>query len=134
MAQAGIPEGLAFALGGYLDDGRPMHRETLLELTEERPPFAAGSRVWVYAGEMAGGQVTDWHIHQGPVFHVILQGRVRIESGDSSREYVAGDSYTEPVGEPHRAVNAEPDVPIISVTFQVLPPGVDDAVTSVDEG
>jgi len=118
---AQIPEDLRIQLSGFLAPGMTHSRKMRFEELYESLPKDASVRVGVYTSEIAPGGATAWHLHNGAGFFLVLQGRVRIEFQETTREYRAGDAYAEPIGVMHRAVNPEPAIPFFCVGFVVTP-------------
>jgi quercetin dioxygenase-like cupin family protein len=116
-----LPESLRIQLSGFLAPGMKHSRQMRYEELYESLPKDARVRVGIYTSEIAPGGATAWHLHNGAAFFLVLQGRVRIEFQETTREYQAGDAYAEPIGVLHRAVNPEPELPFLCVGFVVTP-------------
>jgi quercetin dioxygenase-like cupin family protein len=119
--ESSIPESLRIQLSGFLPPGKSHSRKIRFEELYESLPKDASVRVGVYTSEIAPGGATDWHLHNGAGFFLVLQGRVTIEFKETTRHYQAGDAYAEPIGVLHRAVNPEPEIPFYCVGFVVTP-------------
>lgn len=117
-----IPSDLILQLSGFVDAENPYHRNILFDELYDRLPKDPAVRVRVYTGEVGPGVATDWHIHNGASFFLVVQGRVRLEYRDSDVEYRAGDVFTEPIGQLHRAVNPDDTVPMVAFGFQATSP------------
>ena len=62
----------------------------------------AGDAVHLYCVEFGEGGRTNWHVHSGPQWLFILDGRVRIQTwGAAAQELDAGDAVVIPSGEKH---------------------------------
>ena len=62
----------------------------------------AGAAVHLYRVEFGEAGRTNWHIHSGPQWLFILEGRVRVQTwGDTAQELDAGDAVIVPPGEKH---------------------------------
>ena len=62
----------------------------------------AGAAVHLYRVEFGEGGRTNWHIHSGPQWLFILEGRVRIQTwGGAAEELGVGDAVVIPAGEKH---------------------------------
>jgi quercetin dioxygenase-like cupin family protein len=62
----------------------------------------AGVAVGVYSVEFDPGARTNWHIHSGPQWLLIVEGRVRVQTwGEPVREVEAGDTVVIQPGEKH---------------------------------
>ena len=54
---------------------------------------AEGVPVHVYRVEFADGARTNWHVHSGPQWLFVVEGRVRVQvEGEPAREVDAGDA------------------------------------------
>ena len=126
--ETSIPEELRIQLSGFLAPGSAHSRMMRFEDLYESLPKDASVRVGVYTSGIAPGGATAWHYHNGAGFFLVLQGRVRIEFQDTTRNYQAGDAYAEPIGVIHRAVNPEPTIPFLCVGFVVTPKDRDHVV------
>src|SRR5258708_32860932 len=109
--ESSIPESLRIQLSGFLPPGKSHSRKMRFEEIYESLPKDASVRVGVYTSEIAPGWATDWHLHNGAGFFVMLQGRVTIEFKEPLRPYQAGAAYAAPIGVLHRPVNPEPSTP-----------------------
>ena len=123
-----IPENLRIQLTGLLGPGMMHNRVMRFDELYESLPKDASVQVGIYTSEIAPGGQTSWHLHNGPAFFLVLQGRVAIEFKDSTRHYQAGDAYVEPIGVIHRATNPEPEIPFICVGFTITPKDRDPVV------
>lgn len=62
----------------------------------------AGAAVHLYRVEFAEAGRTNWHIHSGPQWLFILEGRVRVQAwGEPAHEIQTGDAVVIPPGEKH---------------------------------
>src|SRR5262245_45880348 len=72
--------------------------ETALLASSEDP----GASVHVYRVEFAEGSRTNWPIHSGPQWLLVLDGRVRVQkAGEAPLEVEAGDAVVIAAGEKH---------------------------------
>lgn len=122
IASSDVPDDLRLQLTGFVNAEVPYYRNVLYEELYERLPRDPTVRIRVYTGEVAPGVATDWHIHNGPSFFLIVQGRVVIEYQDGSAEYRAGEVFTEPIGKLHRAINPDDAVSLVAFAFVATPP------------
>jgi quercetin dioxygenase-like cupin family protein len=100
-------------------EGLPHFREFLYDEIETRLPRDPQARVNVNLSGLGPGQAASWHIHNGLVFFLIVQGIVTLQYEDTEETYRAGDVYTEPVGVVHRAINPHEDLSASLVGFWV---------------
>jgi len=103
-------------------DGQQTARAVLYEAPYDLLPRDPSVSVNVYAGVIKAGAKNAYHFHNGTSFFAVLQGTIRIEFQDETREYTAGDVYCEPIGKIHRAHNPDPDVDFICIGFNVTAP------------
>ena len=62
----------------------------------------AGVPVHVYRVEFAPGGRTHWHIHSGPQWLLVVEGRIRVQVwGEAAHDVAAGDAVVIPPGEKH---------------------------------
>ena len=107
-------------------EGEPFVREVLFDELVSTRPKDAQVRAVVYQSELASVTAVPWHIHNGPIFALLLQGEIilqfpGVDEGAIGEEYhyKAGDVFVEPVGVLHRAYNPNPDLTLLSLAFQV---------------
>lgn len=112
-------EDLALHLTGLLPEGDSHVRRVLFDEIERRLPRDAEARVNVQLSELAPRGTAPWHIHNGIVYFVVIQGLVTLQYEGESQHYRAGDVYTEPIGVVHRAFNPHTDLPAAFVGFWV---------------
>ena len=61
-----------------------------------------GTPVVVYRVEFEPGARTNWHVHSGAQWLLIVEGRIRIQKwGEAPQEVVAGDAVVIAPGEKH---------------------------------
>lgn len=121
---------LHMQLTGLASENEPFARRVIWEMLEDRLPRGAQSRVRIHISNVIPGGWSSWHVHNGPSYHLLLQGRVVLErAGEENEapdwrtvptyaeEYKAGDAFAEPVGIPHRAGNPDPETTLVVVTF-----------------
>jgi quercetin dioxygenase-like cupin family protein len=61
-----------------------------------------GAAVHVYRVEFQPGARTNWHIHSGPQWLLIVEGRIRVQRlGEPAQDVQAGDAVLFPPGEKH---------------------------------
>jgi quercetin dioxygenase-like cupin family protein len=61
-----------------------------------------GADVHVYRVEFGEGARTNWHIHSGPQWLLVIEGRIRVQRwGDPAQDVGAGDTVLFPSGEKH---------------------------------
>jgi quercetin dioxygenase-like cupin family protein len=63
---------------------------------------AAGTPVHVYRVEFDSGARTNWHIHSGPQWLFVVEGRIRVKTdGGMVRDVAVGDAIVIAPGEKH---------------------------------
>ena len=119
-------------LGGYLQRGQSLHRNTLLDSLYAFVPKDPEVRVQIYNYEITPKGFTNWHIHTGATFYLTLQGMFEghFEEGVLVRGK-AGEVYSEPMGKVHRGHNPHPDLPYLCIGFQLTSPHLEH-VTNVE--
>lgn len=61
-----------------------------------------GVPVHVYRVEFEPGGRTNWHIHTGPQWLLVVEGRIRVQVwGQPAQDVAAGDAVVIPPGEKH---------------------------------
>ena len=61
-----------------------------------------GTAVHVYHVEFGDGGRTNWHVHSGAQWLLVIQGRIRVQvSGEPALDVDAGDAVMFPPGEKH---------------------------------
>lgn len=119
-------------LTGRATEDVPFYRHYLWEILEDRLPRGPLARVRYHISEVLPSTWSTWHVHNGPAYHVVLQGTMGIERvGEEPprpdpravyeyRDLVkAGECITEPIGLPHRAGNPNPDRTLIVLSLLV---------------
>lgn len=127
-----IVDKLHLQLHGLWSDEDPHFRKIMFEFLDDRLPKGAQARVRFHMNNIRPNAWAEWHIHNGPSYHLVLQGRVAIERigeepptpawryrPDYMPEYHAGQAFTEPVGLVHRAGNPDSKVEVVSVSFLI---------------
>ena len=127
-------DSLAWMLPGRLIGDEPFVRHTIFEELVGTIPKDAQVRAIFAQGEMAAEGAVEWHIHNGPLFALVLQGELILQFSSENEVYEeiyykAGDVFVEPVGVVHRAYNPNPDVTMLSVGLQLTSPDRDHMVT-----
>lgn len=122
---------LSMKLTGVAKPEEPFFRRIVWEALEDRLPRGAQAQVKMQVAEVLPGAWSDWHVHNGPSFHLILQGQIALErvcdepdvpgrsQGIYHDYYEAGQAFAEPIGIPHRAGNPHSSIPIIGVTLHL---------------
>ena len=105
-----------------LPEGQTTIRKVLYEEPYELLPRDPSVSVNVYVGIIKAGARNAYHFHNGTSFFAVIQGRIRIEFEDETKEYGAGEVYVEPIGKIHRAENPDPDVDFVCIGFNVTAP------------
>jgi quercetin dioxygenase-like cupin family protein len=113
------PETLTLHLTGLLPPDGSHIRQTLFDAVEARLPRDPEARVNIQLSELAPGRTASWHVHNGIVYFVLLQGIVTLQYEGRSEHFSAGDVYTEPIGVAHRAFNPHPEIAASLVGFWV---------------
>jgi quercetin dioxygenase-like cupin family protein len=109
-------------LTGHVEPGKQYNRHLRYDQFYALLPRDPNVRVQIYTAEIVPGGYTDWHLHNGPAFFLVLQGRITIEFQETVRQYTVGDAYVEPIGVIHRAHNPDPATPFLCVGFALTPP------------
>jgi quercetin dioxygenase-like cupin family protein len=61
-----------------------------------------GTPVHVYRVEFGPDGRTNWHVHSGPQWLLVVEGRIRVQtSGQKAQDVKAGDAVLIPAGEKH---------------------------------
>jgi quercetin dioxygenase-like cupin family protein len=110
------------AMTGFVEPGHQHNRRMLYDQLYGLLPRDPNVRVQIYTSEILPGGYTDWHVHNGPAFFLVLQGQLTVEFQEGVRHYTAGDTYVEPIGVIHRAHNPDPTTSFICVGFVLTPP------------
>jgi len=110
---------LRLALTGLVPPGGRHQRKVLFDEIEQRLPRDPQARVNVNLSELMPGQSADWHVHNGVVLFLVVQGIVTLEYQSHVEHYQAGQLYTEPIGVVHRATNPHPSLAAAFVGFWV---------------
>lgn len=113
------PSTLALQVQDILGEGQPHNRQVLVDEIETRLPRDNESRVNIQLSELNPGRTASWHVHNGIVYFVVLQGLVTLQYEGRVEHFSAGDVYTEPIGVVHRALNPHPDIPASLIGFWV---------------
>jgi quercetin dioxygenase-like cupin family protein len=129
-----IPLDLIMQLQGHLRPGEKFVRIPHFDEVITNFPRDIEVRTVVYQSELAPSIAVPWHVHNGLIFALIVQGEIHLQfapapgandGADGAQpkvyRYAAGDVFVEPVGVLHRAYNPNPDVPMVSLAFQVTP-------------
>lgn len=126
-----VPLDLIMQLQGRLQPGEKFVRIPHFDEVITNFPRDTEVRTVVYQSELAPSIAVPWHVHNGLIFALILQGEIHLqfaptgatgpESEPRVHRYGAGSVFVEPVGVLHRAYNPNPDVPMVSLAFQVTP-------------
>ncbi len=129
-----IPLDLIMELQGQLKAGEKFVRIPHFDEVITNFPRDTEVRTVVYQSELAPSIAVPWHVHNGLIFALIVQGEIHLQfaptpgvsDGSDGAEpkvyrYGAGDVFVEPVGALHRAYNPNADVPMVSLAFQVTP-------------
>ena len=112
-------DGLRLALTGLVPPGGRHQRTVLYDEIEQRLPRDPQARVNVNLSELMPGQSADWHVHNGAVWFLVVQGIVTLEYESHVEHYRAGQVYTEPIGVVHRARNPHASLAAAFVGFWV---------------
>jgi quercetin dioxygenase-like cupin family protein len=109
-------------LTGFVAPGHQHSQRVLYDQLYGLLPRDPTVRVQMYTSELLPGGCTDWHVHNGPAFFLVLQGRLTVEFQEGVRHYTVGDTYVEPIGVVHRAHNPDSTTSFICVGFTLTPP------------
>lgn len=94
-------------------------------------PRDPNARVQLYHYAIAPGGYTNWHLHNGATFFVVLQGQFEAHFEDgTSFSANAGDVYSEPIGKVHRGHNPSSEVINVGIGINLTSPDRD-PVTNV---
>jgi quercetin dioxygenase-like cupin family protein len=124
---AEIPDELRMKVA-RVAEGEMFARQSLLDEQVTTIPKDPVVRVWAYQGAIAAGADVPWHIHNGPLIVVCLEGEAILQFENEVMHYKAGDAFIEPVGVLHRSYNPNPDVPFLGISVQLTPPDRDHVV------
>jgi quercetin dioxygenase-like cupin family protein len=130
--QDAIPEELRLQMTGFITEERPFLRRELMHEIVKSIPMHPELQVLIYQGEVASGVEIPWHIHNGPLLTIVIQGESILQFGEDVYHYKAGDCFIEPPGVLHRAYNPNPNVPTAALAIQITPPGRDHIVNTGD--
>lgn len=108
---------LRLDLSAIVPDGERFTRRWVLEELEERLPRDPKVKVGMYLGGVRAGESVDWHVHNGPVYFLVVQGLVTLQYEHGEEHYEAGQAYGEPIGQVHRAVNPHHSIEAVLVGF-----------------
>lgn len=116
---------------GILEPGQAFRRASLFDTLYASLPRDTEARVQMYHYEIAPGGFTNWHLHNGATFFMVLQGQfeAHFEDGTIFRAK-AGDVYSEPIGKVHRGHNPHASLANIGVGISLTSPDRE-PVTSV---
>lgn len=123
-----VPEDLMLKLVGNVTADNPFMRMPLFEELVSTLPKDPKVKLLVYHGEVWGGGDIPWHIHNGPLLNILIQGELIFQLADEAFHYKAGDVFIEPVGVIHRGYNPNPKVTTAAVCVQITPLGSDHVV------
>jgi len=118
-AQAAADDSLRLRLTSLVPPGGRHLRQVLFDQIERRLPRDPEARVNVNLSELAPGQAADWHVHNGPVWFLVVQSIVSLEYQDHVEHHRSGEVYTEPIGVVHRARNPHDELAAAFVGFWV---------------
>lgn len=117
-------------LTGRATPEEPFHRHYIWEILEDRLPRGALARVRYHLSEVLPDTWSSWHVHNGPAYHIVLQGTMGIERVGEEPERTGslaifkyqdvvqtGECVTEPIGLPHRAGNPERETTLIVLSL-----------------
>jgi len=86
---------------------------------------------------LQGGGYTGWHNHPAPVFVTVKSGAVTWYDGSNplctGHTYQAGQSFIEPVGHVHNAVNASETDQAVFIAVRLNPTGTSGPAFRVDQ-
>lgn len=117
-----IPDDLQLKLTGIATEKKRFLRVQLFNELISTIPKDQESRLLVYHAELWPGSDVPWHIHNGPLLIMLVQGDSILQFENEEFYYKAGDVFVEPVGVVHRAYSPHPDVPMVGIGFQITPP------------
>src|SRR5215469_9404580 len=124
---------LKLPLEGYLKPGEQLHRNILFEQLYSSLPRDPQVKVQIYNAEITPGGFTNWHLHNGATFFIVLQGMFEAHFQEGILiKAKAGDVYSEPIGKVHRGHNPHPNVPFLCIGVCLTAPDRDH-VTNVEK-
>ena len=86
---------------------------------------------------LSGGGYTGWHNHPAPVFVTVVEGEVIWYDGSDGicapQHFTAGQSYIEPAGHIHNAVNASGSAEARFIAVRLNPTGTSGPAFRVDQ-
>ncbi len=100
---------LRLRLNDLVPPGQPHVRHMVFNEIYDRLPRDPEVRVGLYTSELLAGKRVGWHVHNGSVFFLVVQGEIELQYAHGTEYYRAGQAYTEPIGQIHRAVNPNPE-------------------------
>lgn len=114
---------LRLPLEGYLKPGEQLHRNVLFEQLFASLPRDPQVKVQIYNAEIAPGGFTNWHLHNGATFFIVLQGMFEAHFQEGILiKAKAGDVYSEPIGKIHRGHNPHPTIPFLCIGIGLTAP------------
>lgn len=108
---------LRLDLSSVVPDGNDYVRRVVFDEISELLPKDPQVRVGMYVAGILPRAAVEWHVHNGAVFFLVVQGQVTLEYEHGQEHYQAGDAYSEPVGQIHRAFNPHPSVEAVLFGF-----------------
>jgi quercetin dioxygenase-like cupin family protein len=108
---------LRLDLTSVVPAGEPYIRHLVLDEISELLPKEPRVRVGMYVAGIQPGAAVEWHVHNGAVFFLVIQGRVTLQYEHGEEHYQAGDAYSEPIGQIHRALNPHESVEAVLFGF-----------------
>ncbi len=116
-------ESLRLEIYDILESDEGFRRAFVFDKLYESLPRDASARVQVYHYSIAAGAYTNWHLHNGATFFLVLQGEFEAHFEDGTRiNAKVGDVYSEPIGKVHRGHNPRSDVPNIGIGINLTSP------------
>jgi quercetin dioxygenase-like cupin family protein len=116
-------EAIRLEIYDILEHGEQFRRAFLFDTLYESLPRDPSARVQMYHYSIAPGGYTNWHLHNGATFFLVLQGEFEAHFEDGTRfSAKLGDVYTEPIGKVHRGHNPGSEVPNIGIGINLTSP------------
>lgn len=126
-------DSLKLKIHDILEPGQDFRRAVLFDQLYASLPRDPNARVQMYHYEIAPGCSTNWHLHNGATFFLVLQGEFEAQFEDGTVfKAKAGDVYSEPIGKIHRGHNPSKTLANIGIGVSLTSPDRE-PVTSVEQ-
>ncbi|WP_394833037.1 cupin domain-containing protein [Pendulispora rubella] len=116
-----IPADLRMKLSLLVPKGATYVRDMLFDEIYERLPKDPQVRINCFIAQIQPRAAVEWHIHNGAVFFVVLQGLITLQYEHGNEAHKTGDVYSEPIGVVHRGTNPHSHVPCVTFGLTATP-------------